>query len=129
MTDFTISISNSIQLFGAADTENWGTLVWGTDNWASDDDLEFSVEKPIDNSATIADGVSSNFTKDTIANSVSLSGGPTSLMLSDAAGYNLIYPSNTSNALTVISTDYSPVSTPGDSFTTFPINSTTWVEL
>ena len=129
MTDFTITISNAIQLLGAADTENWGTLVWGTDNWATDDDLEFSVDKLIEDTANIAVGVSSDFIKDTIPNSLLVSGGLTGLTLSDAAGYSYVFPSNTNNAINIAETEYTPVSTPGDSFTTFPINNTTWGEV
>ena len=53
MADFTQTVTNTIQVFGSADTENWNEIVWGTDNWAADDDMEFEITKLLANTCLL----------------------------------------------------------------------------
>lgn len=118
----------SVQVFGAADTEKWGTLVWGTDDWAADDDLEFNIEKAISNGCTGTVAYTFDATK-IYTSTVNAASTHQTLTHQDAAGYVIIYPSAEDNVVSAVSGAFSTVTIGSDSFSTQAITSTSWSTL
>ena len=126
MADFTITISNSVNLFGPADASLWGTMVWGTNFWGTDSDQEFEVIKALSNgfSATVA--FSFGFDKTVSTNTVSAAVDLATLTLQDSNGFCYVFPSDSKNAANNPDTSYSQVAGSDSTWTTFPISGTTW---
>jgi hypothetical protein len=125
MAAFTQNLTSTVQVFGAADTEKWGTLVWGTDDWAKDDDMEFEVEKLITDACTAS--VALTFEADKIMTSTAnVAVSYVTMTHQDSNGYVVIYPSDTGNVTSAASGSFSTVTIGSDSFTTQAITSTSW---
>jgi hypothetical protein len=125
MAALTQNLTNAVQVFGAADTEKWGTLVWGTDDWANDDDMEFQVEKLISNSPSASVTLTFDATK-IMTSTASVTNSLVTLTHQDEAGYVIVYPSDSENVVSAVSGGFTIVSIGADSFTTQAITSTSW---
>lgn len=125
MADFTITISNTIVLAGAADASLWGTMLWGTGFWGTDSDLDLEIEKVFTNTVTATDAYTKSSDK-AIANSMGVASDVPTLILQDAAGFCYVFPSDQKNGAQNPDTSYSQVAGASDTWTTFPINGTTW---
>ena len=101
-------------------------MVWGTDDWATDDDMEFTVDKALSNSFSATDTVTKESGKP-IANTFSAANTIPTITLQDSNGFLYVFPSDTTNGADITSGVYSPVSEGSDGFTTLPINTTSWV--
>lgn len=54
MATFTITVNNSLNLFGPEDSNKWGGIVWGEDNWGYGDvDLTTKIFKVLENSLSL----------------------------------------------------------------------------
>lgn len=126
MADFTITISNTVGLFGPADASLWGTMLWGTDYWGTDSDQEFEVIKALSNGFSASVAFSFDFDKTVSTNSVGLASDIPTLILQDSNGFCYVFPSDQKNAANNPDTSYSMVADTDATWTTFPINGATW---
>jgi len=127
MASFTVTIENTINVFGPAEPSVWNTMVWGTDNWSTNSDSKFSIFKVLDETITLTDAVTKQATT-SYSDTVSYSSDITSLSLTDAAGYqyNILGYTNLAN---LVETDYSSVSKPSDDFSGVAKPSTDWSDV
>lgn len=144
MADFTQTITGGVNVFGQADVELWGTLVWGTDDWANDDDMEFQIEKvyttPVSISVAQTFDATHSYTSPvtvSVANTfdvgklytstANVSSTFTTIVQTDEAGYSVVYPSRTTNIVSLASGGFTHIASASDGFTTFTTaNSVTW---
>jgi hypothetical protein len=145
MASFTKTITNTFKVFGPDVTYLWNEFNWGTGYWGVDGDLDLSIGKLYSNSvsgsvALTFDVVHSLAAKTTTvgvaltfdvvhtlpAQTITGSDGFDDLSLTDAAGYEYIYPSKTANLATIASGTFDQVSIGSDAFTTFAATSTSW---
>ena len=129
MADFTITISNPVNLFGPADASLWGTMVWGTDYWGTDSDQEFEVIKALSNGFSASVAFSFDVEKTITTNAVSASIAVATLTLQDSNGFVYVFPTPTGNAAEDANTAYSQVAGSDSTWTTFPINGATWEDV
>lgn len=145
MTDYTQTITNTFRVFGSDSVYRWNEFNWGTGYWGTDEDLDldigklvseavsgavslaFDVEHTIDTQTTTI-GVALTFDVVHTLPVATITGSDEfgDLSLSDAAGYEYIYPSNTNNLVTIASGTFTKISTISDAFSTFAITSTSW---
>lgn len=126
MADFTQTITGGVNVFGQADAELWGTLVWGTDDWANDDDMEFQIEKVYTTPISIS--VAQTFDATRIYTSTAnVSASFATLVQTDKDGWSVVYPSRTTNIVSLASGGFTHVASASDGFSTFTTaNSVTW---
>ena len=110
MTDYSITITNSVLFVGYNPASTWGTMEWGTDNWRFEGGTVQDVNKPIDFGAvTLADTpikdiehlsdmgstLLSDSTKKAVArgisNTLDMSYEISSAFLTDENGYNYVF--------------------------------------
>ena len=129
MADFTQTVTNTIQVFGSADTENWNEIVWGTDNWAADDDMEFEITKLLANTVSATADLTFHaehiFAAAVTATVVSTN---VTLTLQDSNGYSYVFPSDTTNGSEISSGVFTNVTNASDGFSPVADASTTWSE-
>lgn len=133
-------------MFGPDETYLWNEFNWGTGYWGVDSDLDIDVGKVYTNTITgavshvfdITHELSNQTTTigvdlafDVVhtlsAQTITGSDGFDDLALSDTAGYEYIYPSNTPNLVTIASGTFDQVNAGiTDAFTTFAATSTSW---
>src|SRR4030067_3333464 len=61
MADFTITVSNGINIFAGGPPSLWGTAVWGVDKWGSNSDVYFTIGKNFSNAVTITDALQKKY--------------------------------------------------------------------
>lgn len=131
MANLSITISNSLRVFGLAPTSNWNSFSWGTGFWG-----EGSGHVLVDvGHQLMSEGFSvmDSFTTQTDFNlSISDSFSPTSdvtdVGLLDAAGYNHVFTRPTINSDDRNNTTYSEVSIPVTPWTSPSVPGTSWSE-
>jgi len=145
MASFTQTITNTFKVFGPDVTYLWNGFNWGTGYWGVDNDLNLDIGKIY--SSTVTGSVSLAFDAEHIlpdqtttvgvslafdvvhtlpAQTITGSDSFDDISLSDSAGYEYIYPSKTTNLVTIASGTFDQVSIGSDAFTTFAITSTSW---
>jgi len=98
LADFTISVSNSLNVFGAGPSSKWNEHNWGEFNWGEGtEDMIHGIFKFIDNSQSIADTYAFTFNK-VVSNSQSLNSALPIQYLIDANGYYYIFTKPTTDA-------------------------------
>jgi hypothetical protein len=125
MADFTITISNTLGVYGAEATNKWGVMEWG-DNWGYGDiDLVTTVYKLIDAGSIASDSTVANSLGKTITNTLICNGDMYSEKLYDAAGYYIVFVKD-SNAENRSLTSYSEINSGVGTYSQVSIPSTTW---
>ena len=125
MADFTITVTNTLDLFGGLPANKWGTVEWGQ-NWGYGDiDLITTVYKLIDAGSIASDSTVANSLGKTITNTLICSGDMYSEKLYDAAGYYIVFVKD-SNAENRSLTSYSEINSGVGTYTQVSIPSTTW---
>ncbi len=130
MTTFNKTITNSVNLFGPQDTNKWGAMTWGVDNWAySQFDLPTIIEKLITNSLSL-DSLIDVFDNHliTIDNAMILSGDMYVESLIDSNGYYKVFGVDT-NAENRPLTSYNNLSDPATSYATLVDPGTTYTQI
>ncbi len=128
MTTFNQTITNSLNMFGPQDTNNWGVLVWGIDNWAYGAfDLPVTFYKVIFETMALDDSITTLFDAGMlINNSITLTGDMTDEYLIDRNGYYQVFdggrnaetrPLTGYNSLSDTVTSYTQTADPGTSYT------------
>jgi hypothetical protein len=145
MASFTQTISNTFKVFGPDVTYLWNAFNWGEGYWGLDNDLDldigklysstvtgavshvFGVEHQIDDqTTTVGVNLSFDVVHTLSAQTITGSDGFDDLSLTDAAGYEYVYPSKTTNLAIIASSTFEKVTIGSDSFTTFAATSTSW---
>lgn len=148
MADFTQTITNRVGLFSAEPTQKWGTLVWGTNEWAYDNDLIVNVGKNLTETVTMT-GPTLNFDivhildsqdvtmtslivafssiiVDPITNSLSMTNLMSGLTLVDSEGFYHVFRGNVTEGEDQITTSYTLVSSDDVTWSPASDPSTTW---
>ena len=98
MADYSISISNSIDVFGAGPASLWGTVVGGTDNWGEGSTpMTQYIGKFLSNDITPSDDFTFGVMKN-VSDDISLTDALIEETLKDGKGYNYIFTSNKTDA-------------------------------
>jgi hypothetical protein len=145
MTDYTQTITNAFVVFGSDTTYLWNGFNWGTGYWGTDEDLDLDIGKLVGESSTITASrvfdathiqsaqtttISESLSFDVVhtlsAQTITGSHVFDDLSLSDEAGFEYVYPSRTTNLVTIASGTFTKVSDGTDSFSTFAATSTSW---
>lgn len=90
MADYSQSISNTVNVFGMAPSEKWGSMVWGVDDWGQDSDLVTATIKVLTGSFTATDSYSLGFGKN-LSDSLSVDTYDLDIFLQDADGYYKVF--------------------------------------
>lgn len=144
MADLSITINERLGVYGGEPTVKWGSLVFGTDNWAFQGNLGLSVTKPINEtltpSAALADFEVTKIIEETldtddsivlgatkiIQESLSVSSAMDKLKLKDSEGFYRIFRGNTTEGEEKVVSDYTETSDPSDTWSEVTTSSTTW---
>lgn len=98
MADHTISISNSLNVFGAGPSSNWNEHNWGEFKWGEGtEDMIHGIFKVISNSQSIADTYALKLNK-LISESLSIDSAIPEQYLKDAEGYYYLFTKPTTDA-------------------------------
>lgn len=130
MADFTITIQNSLRLFGGGPSTKWGgshpPMVWGTSKWGEGNPMIWSfIRGAYSNSLTLSDEYSKQHGK-LVENTLACLGGPSSIMLKDAAGYSEVFADDTTNAVTRAIAAYATPAAPSSTWVSSSTSSTSW---
>ena len=144
MTDYAQTITNHLGVYGIALTNKWGTLEWGTDNWAYQDEfgveigkviaesttntttLLFDVDKIIAETATLTDTIVNDFVLAPIEESITLTSVQDGITLVDSAGFYHVFRGNTTEGEDQVVTSYTEASDASGTWTAESTTSTTW---
>jgi hypothetical protein len=130
MADFAITISNTLNVFGAAPVNQWGTAELGTDNWGSSEDLVLSFAKIITNDISLSDTTSIEATfRITVSNSMVATSDVTELEKLDEAGYSYLFSGSTIDGDAQIVTSYTKAGEGSDAFSLQTTTATDWTKI
>jgi hypothetical protein len=90
MTDLTKTISNTLDIKGQAPPSLWGEMVWGVDNWGTNNDSEFLIGKWLSDTLNFATAINLGIRTNRYE-TLSFTDEITSLILTDADGYTYIF--------------------------------------
>ena len=130
MVDHLVTISNTLTLLGAADTNKWDAYNWGSFNWGEGSvDLETHFTKFLEDSITLDSAVSAEaaFVVN-ISETLTLSGDLGSQQLQDAAGYSYVFPDRTTEGEDRDFTTWTAGTASSSVWTSAAATSTTWSE-
>lgn len=128
MADFTITISNRIDLFGGID-DKWGQFDWGAFLWGEGTaDLPCGVEHVISETLGFSDAITELEAQrnQSIFEELVIDGDSNDQELFDQAGYNYVFPSGTINRDTSVVTSYTVGTAPTDTWTSGVSGGTVW---
>tara|TARA_R110000868_G_scaffold9394_1_gene46905 strand:- start:9866 stop:10303 length:438 start_codon:yes stop_codon:yes gene_type:complete len=144
MANFSITVTNTLDFFGPANTDLWNAFTWGAANWGENADFGTVVTKVVDSTvspdsdqvkyvlhgidlgSTAIDSNIISYFSITITNDLTLVIDMYSETIKDGAGYNYLYPSDVTNAE---DRDIPTWTSSGNNSTTWTPasnNSTTW---
>ncbi len=144
MADFTQTITNQFELFGASPVNYWGSLEWGTDNWGTTEDFDLVIGKVIGETSAITTAnvfdvitdytnsttITTTIVKDT---TLSISVGELVVLadqgsqtLQDAAGFYHVFSGNTTDGENRVITDYTEVAGGTGTWSIVTSPSSTW---
>ncbi len=126
MADFTQTITNQFELFGAEPTNLWGTMEWGNDNWGYGSDVVVHIEHILDSQdLTLTSSLVLDF-EFTISNSLTLTEAKEGLTLVDSEGFYHVFKGNTTEGEDQVITDYTEATAASDSWSEVTSPSTSW---
>lgn len=126
MADYTITVSNTLNVFGNKKTSRWGSMVWGTGKWGYGDfDLITTVYKVVGNTVTLAGATIALSTTKVVISTMVVTGNQASQYLYDSNGYYHIF-NNDENAENRSLTSYTSLNTGSATYSTVADPSTTW---
>lgn len=129
MADHNISITNSFNVFGLAETNKWGVFNWNAFLWGEGNvDLVLSIGK-VDAIGTLSldSSISTIFQINAIiSNDLSVTADMYSESLSDGSGYNYVFPGGVTNAENRVADGFTAVTPATSSWSTASIASTSW---
>jgi azurin len=130
VTDFTKTISESINVFGAEPTNKWGTVLWGQKWGYGNTEIVHRIYQSLDDAAianiiVLSDSTSIRFFK-VIGETLRVSDTLDEISLKDSQGYNYIFTTPTENSEDAPSTSWTPSSDPTTTYVTVGDPSTSW---
>jgi hypothetical protein len=144
MANLAITIVNTIPVMGISRSEQWGVLVWGTDNWGSTEEVETNTNKQIANPLSFAtsntfqvehllnfgtmvlsSAISRNFVRSPITNAISFTDDITEITRGDGT-WNDIFVRPTTEGTEKIFDEFDRVTDGSDGFTKVPDGTTEW---
>lgn len=126
MADFTQTITNEFQLFGAEPTNLWGTMEWGNDNWGYGSDVVVHIEKILDSQdLTLTTALNFDATN-LITNSLTMTTAMDELFLVDSEGFYHVFTGNTTEGENRVMTDYTEAGAAGGDWSEQSPPSTSW---
>jgi hypothetical protein len=127
MSDFTKTISNSMNLFGGSPSSLWSSWNWNAFKWGEGtSDLPVDVVHLISESLTPDSAITSLEITFMLSNSLSIDSSNASEYLTDGSGYNYVFPSNVTNHENQAIASYTVGSPAGSSWSPSGSGSTTW---
>jgi hypothetical protein len=128
MADYSVTLNNSLNLFGVAPTSLWNAYNWGSFLWGEGtQDLETRTVKVLDSSVSLDSAVTlSAYFVISVANDLSTSADMGSESLSDGSGYNYVVPSNVTEFENRSIASYTAGSAASTSWTTATATSVVW---
>ncbi len=130
MTNFAITVTDRINLFGIAPADLWGQMRWG-DLWGAGTNPEVqAVQKPLAmGSVIITDTKATDSTKRPPSEVLTLLDDLGSITLVDAAGYYHVFRGQVTNLDDLIPSSWVDVANPADGFVREALTTTTWTKL
>ncbi len=126
MADFSITISNRLQVFGSGPSTKWNALTWSSGKWGEGtNEIVQDVIKNISNSLSLSDDYTFGSSK-TISNAIYPTFEMASEYLTDANGYYFVFVGGLSDAENQIITTYTEGSQASTSYTSATGGSTVW---
>lgn len=128
MADYNQTISNTMGLFGGSETEMWGVMVWGVDNWGDSGELRTTVTKGISaGSIGLSDSIGKT-PKIGVVNSLVTVGDMYLERLDDGSGYSYVFTGNTTDAESRVATAYTADTDAATEYTAESDVGTDWEE-
>lgn len=133
MADFSVTVSNSVNVFGPAPSTKWGvgqvyTMTWGTSKWG-----EGTEDLPVDvNVKLITNNIPSDFNKTAsdvekvYSETMTPQWAATEEELKDGSGYFYIFPDGVTNPTSATITQYTSNVVAVHAWTSGPVTSTIW---
>jgi hypothetical protein len=126
LADLSISLSESINVFGLAPSTKWNEFSWGSGKWGEGTNGIFKqVGKYITDSEAATDSVSKSTGK-YIADSETVTMVETNTELRDGSGYSYVFPGGASDAEEQVITDFTRQSNGSTAWTKQSNGSTSW---
>jgi hypothetical protein len=133
VADHTITIANSLNVFGDDPPTRWGTsahfvMTWGTDKWGyGSEDMQEEVGKFLEpGSVALTSAITQIEVVLILSNAITFSSALTLERLSDGSGWDYVLPGGTTNGVDQIATTYANGSSASTTYTTSSAPSTTW---
>ncbi len=127
MADFTKTITNTLNVFGASPPTKWGIGIWGVMLWGVTQDFEINVIKVLGEAISFSSSVEKVFIKE-LSNSVSFATDLTTFLTLDDIWNYLFAKSTTDGALQVVD-QFTRVSDPSTTQTETSLPTTTWTSV
>lgn len=127
-SNFTQTVSNSINTFGGGPSTKWNSFSWGAANWGDGtNDLQTDVEKPLSESMSMSDaiGLSVAFSR-SFSHSLDSTFEATNGTVTDASGYYRLFSGGVTNADDRSEVTYSQGTEAGTSWSSGTAQSTSW---
>ena len=126
MTDHSITVANSLNLFGVAPSDKWNAYAWNAFLWGEGTaDLGVAVVHLISNSLTLSDAYGKGVTK-LVSETLSVTGDMSSEVLFDAEGYRYVFPDRTTEGEERDFSTWTSGTAASATWTSGTVTSTTW---
>ncbi len=127
MANFTITISNSVNLFGQSPASLWNQYNWGSFKWGEGTaTIIWGMENFISETLSPTDAIVNLDTIRLISESLTPLSETISESLLDGSGYSYVFPSNTNDSELRARASYTSGSAVGSTWNSVVIGSTTW---
>lgn len=129
MADYTITISNTLNVFGPSPASQWGSMVWGDDYWGESKNLSTTLEKFLNESISLSDSVTAIVQWfRTLSNGISVMADSNLGQLQDGSGWDYDFPGGVTDPNDRYIPDYTEDSNAGTSYTEVGNPSTDWTD-
>lgn len=127
MANLSMTISNSVNLFGGWPTSKWNAWNWNAFKWGGKtEDIPVRVVHLISESLSTDSAISQKKAVHLISESISPTSDNLSETLADGSGYYYVFPSNASNHENQSIASYTSGSSPSVTWTSASVSSTSW---
>ncbi len=127
MADFTITIRNSMNMFGGSPSSLWGSWNWAAFKWGEGTaDLPVEITHLISEALVLDSAIGGFEVNHVISEALGLSSDMVSEFLSDGSGYFYVFPSDVTNNDIRAIASYTSGSSPGSNWTSAAAGSTIW---
>jgi len=126
LADLSISISESINVFGLAPSTKWNEFSWGEAKWGEGTNgIVKEVGKLIAETESATDSISRSATK-LISESQTVTAVETDTKLTDGSGYSYVFTGGVTDAEEQVLTDFTRASAGSTSWTKQSAGGTSW---